>query len=384
MLGLTNLRKKFFSDLSVRIVAPTRKPNAIVITHLLPDRPEFFDTLSQYIDLVKIIAIPYSLDVDTVDKLKNKFVILTPKLDELVSSSYLLQLVSSVGSEKEFILFDIGGYFSDVVDSIYSVSGTKFLGVVEDTEFGHRKYEANMNLPVAVVSVARSTLKRSEDALVGPSTFFSFERIVRTHGFVLKAKTILVLGYGKVGRNLAHTARAAGNHVCVFDCDPKVRIFALSEGFFCPSREEALGLADIVFGASGAQSVSLGDTEELKAGVVLISSSSKKVEFAVDDFDRQTSAETVRENVTKYTTPNGNFFYVIHSGQPANFLDGGVIGSALALTHGELIFAACKLATQDCSTGLNEVSTDTRSVIAQCWLNVFVDSKAGSARWNEM
>lgn len=62
---------------------------------------------------------------------------------------------------------EIGGYFAPVLQDLRTEFAQDFLGVVEDTEIGHRRYQEAQPLPCPVVSVARSTLKAAEDSLVG-------------------------------------------------------------------------------------------------------------------------------------------------------------------------------------------------------------------------
>ncbi len=47
-------------------------------------------------------------------------------------------------------------------------------------------------------------LKETEDFLVGSSCLFSTGRLLREAGFLIDGKQALILGFGKVGRGLAH------------------------------------------------------------------------------------------------------------------------------------------------------------------------------------
>jgi len=56
-------------------------------------------------------------------------------------------------------LINIGSYFSSSINMLKTKSGNKLLGVVEDTENGHQKYERTFSGKVNIISVARSPLK---------------------------------------------------------------------------------------------------------------------------------------------------------------------------------------------------------------------------------
>jgi adenosylhomocysteinase len=71
-------------------------------------------------------------------------------------------------------------------------------------------------------------------------------------GLSLYGKTVLVVGYGPVGRGAADAARAFGAVVEVCDLDPAARLAAAHLGFAATENlEEALPHADILFTATG-------------------------------------------------------------------------------------------------------------------------------------
>jgi adenosylhomocysteinase len=107
-------------------------------------------------------------------------------------------------------LNEIGGYFAPFLNAIYAEMGGSIAGCVEDTQNGHVRYEQAKPLPCPVISVARSTLKEGEDTLVGPSCYFSVDRLMRTLGVLLAPRRALIIGYGKVGRGMAFALQDNG------------------------------------------------------------------------------------------------------------------------------------------------------------------------------
>ena len=74
-------------------------------------------------------------------------------------------------------------------------------------------------------------------------------------GLSLYGRTVLVVGYGPVGRGAADAARHFGAAVEVCDTDPAARLAAAHLGFPTPNLEEGLPRADVVFTATGRDGV---------------------------------------------------------------------------------------------------------------------------------
>jgi adenosylhomocysteinase len=70
-------------------------------------------------------------------------------------------------------------------------------------------------------------------------------------GLSLYGKTVLVVGYGPVGRGVADAARSFGAAVEVCDPDPAARLAAAHLGFPIPTLEAGLPRADVLFTATG-------------------------------------------------------------------------------------------------------------------------------------
>ncbi len=81
--------------------------------------------------------------------------------------------------------------------------------------------------------------------LVAANTFLNVT------GLSLYGKTVLVVGYGPVGRGVADAARSFGAAVEVCDVDPAARLAAAHLGFPTVTLEAGLPRADVVFTATG-------------------------------------------------------------------------------------------------------------------------------------
>jgi adenosylhomocysteinase len=153
-----------------------------------------------------------------------------------------LEYLESRAAGRDVVLLDVGGYFAASLTEVCARFSGRVLGVVEDTENGHRRYAELRKLPCPVVSVARSPLKEPEDYLVGQSVVFSTEALMRGRGDILQGRGVLVIGFGKLGSSIARLLHAKGMNVTVYDIDPVRRIQAAAQGFLV-ARDRESGLS---------------------------------------------------------------------------------------------------------------------------------------------
>lgn len=301
-------------------------------------------------------------------------------MENLEKKTYLHDIIfANVSSSSYIVLIDLGGYFSNILSHLSDSEKERILGIVEDTEAGHRRYEEQNWQEHPIVSVARSELKYAEDTLVGLSCIFSCEKLLRETGHLLQPRKSLVLGYGPVGAGVAHALQRRQCHVEVYDIDPVKRMHALGEGFPVPARDSALQNAHIIFGATGKMSVLPEDLSKLEHGVILVSCSSKEVEFPVNKLNDCFSCDTLAPNVKAFRDGNSEVI-LLAKGRPVNFLDGAVIGPMISASHAELILAAYRLYEGSLECGLGELSPSDKRTIANAWLENFCNLDQGLYR----
>lgn len=373
---LTSLRKKYFN--AVAKFVPKINVQFIMLTHVLEDRPELLSAINDIAPISLLIAVPYSIHQPTLTQLQQKYKVATPELKQLYDKDYLVALIThNIDDKLPTIILEIGGYFAPALQTLQQALPSKLLGVVEDTEAGHRAYERiAQDLPCPVISVARSALKETEDALVGPSCLYSTEKIFRGSGFPIDGKRSLTLGFGKVGRGLAHALQKRYCPVSIYDINPIRRINALSEGFQIPDRKAALKNAEIIYGATGTCSVKGEDFRLIKNGALLVSCSSKDIEFDLPYLTQHYNKQAIFDNLVSYTNEQ-QVLYLAAQGRPINFVDGAVIGPVLALVQSEIILAIKQLVTLHGESGLFETDKAIKDRLAQVWLKYFCDGTTG-------
>jgi adenosylhomocysteinase len=141
------------------------------------------------------------------------------------------------------------------------------------------------------------------------------------------------------------------------------------EGFFPLPLYELLPRCGLIVGCTGQTSIRLPDMEYIKDGAILVSASSKDIEFAIKDFEQNcVSVELVNDVTQKYTQKSGKQFYVLHNGMPINFRDKSILGTMLDMIYCELFVCMREVAEGNVSNGLYHSPPPIQDEVAKVWL----------------
>ena len=349
----------------------------VLIWHILPDCILFIDALAKIFSISLIIPIPYSMHKQTLEQLSEKYPIAILNLEELQNKETLLQtLVKNITpSNKKIFIMEIGGYSTAVLTPLKIKWGDLFLGVIEDTEAGHRCYaqlQDKNQLPVPVISVARSPLKAIEDSLIGYTCFNAFLSFLQPLNYAIANKNITILGYGKIGKSIAKVAKSLHLNVKIYDIDPIKSIQAMADGYELEDRTVALRSADIILGATGSHSLNFDDLKQCRSDVIIASCSSKRKEFDFYEALEHTPHENIAPYITRYDVASKKCIYLIANGEPVNLINGlNLIGSVISLLHAELIHSVNTLFEKQNCPGLYENSETQQQHLARLWLSTY-------------
>lgn len=374
-------RREFFQKIA-KNAGPTFGTQQIVITHFLPDRPELLEALDQISPIALLVAIPYSITSDVLDELKKRYNVATPSLAQLRDEQYMLDLIASLLESNptvRFVFNEMGGYIAPLLNRLHTQFGSQIAGCVEGGQSGHMQYEKMRPLPYPVISTARSTLKEGDDTVMGPSCYYSADRLVGALGILLVQRRALVVGYGRVGRGVAFCLQENGCTALVYDTNPIRNYVAHGDGMFIPDRLEALKNCDIIFGCTGVTSVGGDDFDLLADGCFLVSCSSQDIEFDLQTLHTQFHQENILPNVDRFTSKKTKKkLYLLAGGTPINLLEGAYFGPELTLAQGELITALKQVFTEKTIGELAELANDQRKEIAENWMTIFIDPTTGA------
>ncbi|SFJ73568.1 adenosylhomocysteinase [Streptomyces pini] len=343
---------------------------SFLITHLLPERPAFVRAVSTVSDLKAVLPKPKSID-PVARREVEKVVSCDPLTREMFTDpDTALEYVESRAAGQDLVLLDVGGYFAPSLEELCARFSGRVLGVVEDTENGHKRYAELDKVPCPVVSVARSPLKDPEDFLVGQSVVFSAEALMRGRGDILHGRGALV-GFGKLGSSIARLLHAKGVKVTVCDIDPVRQAQALSQGFsVARDRDAALREAGLVLCATGAVSLRGEDFSSLRNGAYVATVTSSEDELDLAALPEVYSRTPVGDHVTRYQT-TGHYFYLLNDGNAVNFIHGASVGPFIFLVQAEILAGVRMLARRDLEPGMHDVRREDRATIAATWLNYF-------------
>ncbi|ADP82626.1 adenosylhomocysteinase [Frankia inefficax] len=345
---------------------------AMVVTHMLPDRPYFLDGLAGLTSVGAVLPKPRSCDAATMEAIASRYRCDSLDRERFLDRSLVLDYLESRVGGRDVVLLDIGGYFAPTLRYVVGRFSGHILGVVEDTENGYQKYVAAGKPPCPVVSVARSPLKLPEDYLVGQSIVFSTESLLRLHGDILHGGETCVIGYGKIGRSVANTLRAKSVRTTVYETDPVRAVEAMSHGFSVSgSKAAALRRAHLVVCATGQRALVGDDFARLRPGAYVASVTSSDDELDLTNVVLSYEERILGPHVTRLSA-GGHYFYLLNHGNAVNFVHGAAVGPFIFLVQGEILAAVALLTSGHLiEPGLHQVNRQIRETIARDWLNAF-------------
>ncbi|MCD6357963.1 MAG: adenosylhomocysteinase, partial [Thermoproteales archaeon] len=137
----------------------------------------------------------------------------------------------------------------------------EILGGTEETTTGvHRlralAREGRLLYPVIAVNESRTKFLFDNRYGTGQS---SLDGIMRATNLLIAGKTVVVVGYGWVGRGIAMRARGLGARVVVVEVDPVKALEAYYDGFYVTNMSEAAKIGDIFITATGNRDVIRGE-----------------------------------------------------------------------------------------------------------------------------
>jgi len=151
------------------------------------------------------------------------------------------------------LLIDDGGDITQVVHEKFPELLAGIYGVSEETTTGICRLEnmvRNKTLKIPAINVNDAVTKAKFDNLYG-SRESLVDGIKRATGVMIAGKTVVVLGYGDVGKGCAAALRGLGAKVCITEIDPICALQAAMEGYRVVTMDEVASSGDIFITATG-------------------------------------------------------------------------------------------------------------------------------------
>jgi adenosylhomocysteinase len=191
-------------------------------------------------------------------------------------------------------------------------------GVSEETTTGvHRLYQlaANNELLFPAINVNDSVTKSKFDNLYGCRESLA-DGIKRATDVMLAGKTVVVAGYGDVGKGCAASMKGYGAIVLVTEIDPICALQAAMEGYEVVTMEQASSRGDIFVTATGNYHVIKGThIEQMKDESIICNIGHFDNEIEMSYLDNNPTA--VKLNI-KWTLESGRSVIVLAEGRLVN------------------------------------------------------------------
>ena len=306
-------------------------------------------------EIFTLLGKPYSIDERVKRELEDEGVpVLVKPYAELEETTFLDDLlatavIKSRDDGRPIIIIDVGGYFAAPLLRLPLEDVEYVTGVVEDTTYGHNRYVPALDqIPVPVVSVARSALKEIEARFVGRDVVAAMDHILRGQGVTLAGRRALVIGYGMIGSNIAYALRRQDLLVSVYDIRRHRMLRAYTDGFYIHTLRKLIESADIIFAATAAQALGVDSIEECKDDVILVSAGSKDTEFDLAGLRAQAvRSEPIGPYLERYSLSNSKRIVVANRGTAVNFILPSLPEEILDLVFAEILVSTLRLLKQE-------------------------------------
>ena len=238
-----------------------------------------------------------------------------------------LSLLAKPVSEEETILFAAIKAKLAQDPTWYSRKSAQIIGVTEETTTGvHRLKEMSVagTLKFRAINVNDSVTKSKFDNLYGCRESL-VDGIKRATDVMIAGKTVVVCGYGDVGKGCAQSLAAFGARVIVTEVDPICALQATLEGYDVLTIEDTLGRADIYVTATGNRDViTVEHMSRMKDQAIVCN---------IGHFDNEVQVEQLEDHpgvtitqikpeevgaVDRYTFANGPTIYILAKGRLVN------------------------------------------------------------------
>jgi adenosylhomocysteinase len=195
-------------------------------------------------------------------------------------------------------------------------------GGTEETTTGVIRLRAMQNagrLLFPIIAVNDAETKHDFDNVYGTGQS-ALDGIIRATNVLLSGKSVVVAGYGHVGKGIAKRAAGLGANVIVTEVDPIAALKAKLDGYSVTTMNEAATVGDVFITTTGCKDVIVSDDiQKMKDGAILANAGHFNVEISIPDLEKQsTGHKEVNQHTMQYDLKSGNRVYLIGEGRLVN------------------------------------------------------------------
>ncbi len=232
------------------------------------------------------------------------------------------QTITGWGSEGYNMILDDGGDLTNMMhEPRFAKELKKIIGVSEETTTGVHNLEkmlAKGLLKIPAINVNDSVTKSKFDNLYGCRESLS-DGIKRATDTMVAGKTVVVAGYGDVGKGSANSLRGFGARVLVTEIDPICALQAAMEGFEVTTMEEACVNADIFVTATGCcDIITEKHFNKMKNNAIVCNIGHFDIEIDMPWLNKNSKVREIKPQVDIHTLKNGRQVIILAKGRLVN------------------------------------------------------------------
>ena len=221
------------------------------------------------------------------------------------------------------MILDDGGDLTLMIHKKYPELAAGIRGITEETTTGvHRLYqmEAKGELLIPAINVNDSVTKSKFDNLYGCRESLA-DGIKRATDIMIAGKTVVVAGYGDVGKGCAQSMKSYGAKVLITEIDPICALQAAMEGYEVVTMETACTRGNIFVTTTGCcDIVMVKHMEKMPQDAIVCNIG--HFDFEVDVAGLEAYPGIVKTQikplVDRYTFPDGHSILLLAEGRLVN------------------------------------------------------------------
>jgi len=257
-------------------------------------------------------------------------------------------------------------HWHDIVPDIIGVSEETTTGVARLVQM-----EQDNKLLFAAFNVNDSATKSKFDNLYGCRESL-VDGIKRATEVMLAGKTVVICGYGDVGKGCAQSMKSYGCKVIVTEIDPICALQAAMEGFDVKTLESVLEKGHLFVTTTGNKDIiTLKHIREMRDQAIVCNIGHFDNEIQVDALDNSDAIrEQIKPQYDKYTFPDGKEIFLLAEGRLVNL--GCATGHAsfvMSTSFANQVLAQIFLADRKPEIGLYDLPKELDEEVARLHLN---------------
>ncbi|MEY4066696.1 MAG: hypothetical protein RIR26_2904 [Pseudomonadota bacterium] len=233
------------------------------------------------------------------------------------------QTIKFAGGKGPNMILDDGGDLTSYVHKKYPAMLAEIKGISEETTTGvHHLHQMlkRGELKVPAINVNDSVTKSKFDNLYGCRESL-VDGIKRATDVMVAGKTVVIAGFGDVGKGSARSMRGMGARVIVTEIDPINALQAVMEGYEVRTLEETLSEGHVFVTATGCCDVIKAEhMAKMKDQAIVCNIGHFDVEIDVAGLKAYPGVQhtNVKPQVDKYKFPSGNEIILLAEGRLVN------------------------------------------------------------------